>query len=118
MHYICVENKVVVSVLSYEPNVPDGVLVYTITDEQRKQIEDQTHYFDVLAESVVKVADEVQAEKDKNAVNGIQLEFLNSTDWKVLRHLREKSLGIPTSLTEEQFLDLERQRNDAAAKIK
>ncbi len=118
MHYVCIENNVVVSILSYKPNVPYGVLVYEITDDQLKQIENQTHYFDVDSKSVVKLADEVLIEKQTAATNMAHLEFLNSTDWKILRHLREKTLGLATSLTEEQFLDLERKREAAASSIK
>jgi hypothetical protein len=36
----------------------------------------------------------------------------------VLRHLRQRTLGVSTSLTEQQFLDLEQRRDQAAAKIK
>ena len=45
------------------------------------------------------------------------LKFLNETDWKVLRHIRQKALGEPLSLTEEQYLDLEAERSLAASKV-
>lgn len=39
------------------------------------------------------------------------------TDWQVLRHIRQKALGVRTSLTEEEYLALELQRQDASTKI-
>lgn len=36
--------------------------------------------------------------------------FLDNTDWMVLRHLRQVALGIQTSLTQEQYLALEQER--------
>ena len=117
MHYVCIENNVIVSILSYEPNVPDSVTVYPITDEQATQIQDQTHFFDLNSKAVVEMPTEVLAEKDRNLANGGHREFLNSTDWQVLRHLREKTLGLLTSLTEEEFINLEQQRQTAASSI-
>jgi hypothetical protein len=56
-------------------------------------------------------------QKERDVLNAVEREFLNSTDWKVMRHLRQKALGEPTSLTEEQYLELEQQRSDAASRI-
>ena len=44
-------------------------------------------------------------------------EFLNSTDWKILRHIRQKALNITTSLSDVEYLQLEQQRQAAAARI-
>lgn len=43
--------------------------------------------------------------------------FLDATDFKVLRHIRQKALGQQLSLSEEEYLHLEQQRSDAAASI-
>lgn len=43
--------------------------------------------------------------------------FLNSSDWKVLRHIRQKALEIPTSLSDEEYLALEEARQEASAKV-
>lgn len=53
-----------------------------------------------------------QEEQDK-----VALEFLDSTDWQVLRHIRQQALGIATSLTAEEYLELEHQRQMAAESI-
>jgi hypothetical protein len=42
---------------------------------------------------------------------------LAETDYKVLRHLRQKALGQELSLSEEEYLALEQERSDAAARI-
>lgn len=57
--------------------------------------------------------------EDKEA--GVQLvknnqarQFLADTDWKVMRHIREKALLKETSLSEDEYLDLEEQRDEAS----
>ena len=77
----------------------------------------QSHRFDVATDSLVPVSLSESAQKERDILNGIEREFLNSTDWQVMRHLRQKALGEPTSLTEEQYLELEQQRSDAAGRI-
>lgn len=117
MYYVCIENNDVTSILSYEPNVPEGVTVFTISDAEYQQIMEQTHTFDVSTNTVIPVSVEVISKKEQELANALNREFLNSSDWKILRHMRQKALGEPTSLTEEEYLDLERQRQAAAAKI-
>jgi hypothetical protein len=117
MYYVCIENAAVTSIMSYEPAVPRTVSITLITDEQYAQIMAQTHYFNVELSSVVAVSTEVITRKETEIANGQEREFLNSTDWKVLRHIRQKALGITTSLTEEQYLTLESQREEAASRI-
>jgi hypothetical protein len=117
MHYVCIENNQVTGIQSYEPAVPNTVSVVTITDQQHQQIIDQTHRFDVASRTVVEVDSVVLADKEQYRLNGVEREFLNSTDWKILRHLRQKALNVPTTLTDLQYIDLEQQRQAAAARI-
>ena len=117
MHYVCIENNLVISVLSYQPNVPSSVTVVEITDTQAAQIAAQTHYFDVSSKSVTAVAAGVTAQKAIDIANGQEREFLNSTDWKILRHIRQKALNIATSLSDAEYIQLEQQREAAAARI-
>lgn len=117
MHYVCVENNVIVSILNYQPNVPKSVAVFEISDTQAQQIQAQTHYFDLEHQIVKPVVGDVAAQKTRELSNAEKREFLNSTDWKVLRHIRQKALGIPTTLTESQYLELEQQREAASAGI-
>lgn len=44
------------------------------------------------------------------ATNSEARNYLASTDWKVLRHLREIALGKATSLNEEEYIALESER--------
>lgn len=46
------------------------------------------------------------------------LDFLNSTDYKVLRHIRQKNLAQKTTLSEEEYLALEIDRSYAASRVK
>ena len=117
MHYVCIENNAVSSILSYEPNVPNTVTVVTIADSEYNQLVAQTHRFDIATRKVVPVDASILAAKTQEQANAVEQEFLRSTDWKVLRHIRQKALGVPTSLTEPEYLALEQQRAAAAARI-
>ena len=117
MHYVCIENNLVVSILSYQPNVPSSVAVVEITDAQAAQIAAQTHYFDVPSRTVAAIAAGITAQRATDIANGQEREFLNSTDWKVLRHIRQKALNITTSLSDVEYTQLEQQREAAAVRI-
>lgn len=118
MYYICIENQAVVSVLNYQPQVPDSVEVIEITDDEYSKIHNQTHYFDVTEKSIVPVPETELEKKEIEKQNVEPREFLNSTDWMVLRHLRQRALNIETSLTEDAYIELEKKRDKAARKIK
>lgn len=53
----------------------------------------------------------------QEAINNESQSFLDSTDWKVLRHIRQKALNVVTTLSEEQYLALEQERSDKANSI-
>lgn len=121
MFYICVENGVIINVFNYEPSVPETVTVTEITDEEYNNVKNKTHYFDVESQTILAYEqDYIAAEEAKAAQEQINMEsrsFLYKSDWKVLRHIREQALGQPTSLTAEEYLELEQARADAAAAI-
>lgn len=45
------------------------------------------------------------------------LKFLNDTDYKVLRHQGQKALNIATTMTEQEYLALEQQRQAARQQV-
>lgn len=115
--FVCIENNQVISVVDYQPNVPSTVRVVEISAEDYLKIQNKTHTFDVPSLSVKAVS---QNELNKEVLRKKSAEFreyLNSTDWLVLRHIREKTLKMTTTLTEDQYKQLEQQRHDAAQKI-
>ena len=117
MQYILVENNSIIGVQSYEPNVPQSVSVTVITDEEYSKITKGTHYFDI-ANSRVVAQPQVELDKIKALEqNKIHQHFLHSTDWKVLRHIRQKALNMPTSLSDAEYLDLELERDRHANAI-
>jgi hypothetical protein len=117
MYYVCVENNNVVSVLNYRPSVPSSILVIEIDDAKAAQLQAQTHYFNVRTQRVEPVAGDLAAQKSRELTNAENKEFLNSTDWQVLRHIRQKALSIQTTLSDAQYLELEQQREAAASRI-
>ena len=117
MYYICVENDRLTGVLNYEPNVPSSVVVVPITDEEYAKLDQRTHYFDIPSSTVQPYS---KTETDKLAAQEANLEhkkFLKTTDWQVLRHIRQKALGMPTSLSEAEYLELEAERQRRADAI-
>jgi len=80
-----------------------------------------THYFDETLKKVVSksksVLDEIKQKQDTDRKNRTLLKFLADTDWKILRHIREKALNLPTSLSDSEYIVLEKSRHDAAAAI-
>ena len=117
MHYVCIENNQLTAILGYEPSVPSSVSIVTITDDQHKQLMAQTHKFDVPSRTVVPVDSAILTQKETDVKNAAEREFLNSTDWKVLRHMRQKTLNIPTTMSESEYLALEQQRQAASVRI-
>lgn len=117
MYYVCVENQTIISVLNYEPAVPPTVSVYQITDEEHELVDSGSHIFDLNTFQVILNPNFFPEKKEIEIQNAIEKEYLNSTDWMVLRHLRQKTLGIDTTLTEDEFTDLETKRHEAALRI-
>ena len=117
MYYVCIENNLIVSILNYEPNVPGSVEIVEITNDEFIGIENQSHFFNLTTKKVEKHSKQVQDQKEIDLKNSIERDFLNSTDWKVLRHLRQKTLNVTTSLTEQEYLELEKLREAAAKRI-
>ena len=117
MHYVCIENNTVVAILNYLPSIPNTVRLQEITDPQANQLRAQTHYFDVADNAVKSVAGDVAAQQTTDLANAQEREFLNNTDWKILRHIRQKALNIATSLSDTEYIQLEQQREVAAARV-
>ena len=117
MYYVCIENNLIISILNYQPSVPDSVRIIEISDDDYKKITDQTHFFNIDTETTEAYPNAFFEEKDRDLKNAEHREFLNSTDWMVLRHIREKALGIDTTLTDEQYLELEGRRQSIANSI-
>ena len=61
--------------------------------------------------------EDISSQLEQEQTNADSMVFLASTDFQVLRHIRQKALGQELSLSEEEYLALEQQRADAAARI-
>ena len=71
---------------------------------------------------IVDISDspEYQAElarQEQERINQEAERFLNETDWMVIRHRDQLALGIPTSLTEEEFRKLLEDRQQARDRV-
>lgn len=117
MHYVCVENNQVTSILNYKPNAPESVTVVEISDEQYQLLVNGDHFFDTDIMGISPLSDQIIQGNKLIDENSEKREYLKSTDWMVLRHVREKALGLETSLTEDKYLQLEKKRQDTADSI-
>ena len=55
MYYVCIENSQVTSIVDYEPNVPNSVIIETITDSQYKIISEEKGYYDADKLSLIHI---------------------------------------------------------------
>ena len=117
MHYVCIKENKITSILNYEPNVPSDVEIVIITDEEYSLLVKDTHTFSMSLKKVIEHANEHITAKQVQESNAQYSELLTSTDWKVMRHIRQKALGLPTTLSDEEYIALEQQRQDAADSI-
>ena len=115
-YFVCVENNAVVSVCNYEPSVPKSVKKVEISKLDYEKLQLESYYFDVASSAVVENA-EIKQQLEIASTNKVHLDMLETSDWMVLRHIREKALGIETSLTNEEYIALEEKRELAARSI-
>lgn len=62
---------------------------------------------------ITDISEQIELQKQSEEA----LRFLNQSDFKILRHLRQKALNLPLSLSEEEYLALEQQRHEASKKV-
>jgi hypothetical protein len=96
---------------------PGTVIFHEATEDTEAYEEVSEAVFEVVAtEYVVEIVD-VSAEVSQQAINQAALKYLSETDWMVLRHLRQKALNLPTTLSDADFLLLEQERQNKANSI-
>jgi hypothetical protein len=117
MYYVCIENNQIISVLNYEPAAIDTVTVKEISDHDYERLTAGSHYFDISTQCLLPHSDSVLDTREQEKQSVVLKKQLQDTDWQVLRHIRQKALGVPTSLSEAEYLDLELERNRIAAQI-
>jgi len=113
MKYLCIEDGKVISMLDYVPNVPKSVEVLEISDLEAEELNQGKRYYDSIDKNKSgkkEILDSMDSSNKSQA-------YLNSTDWMILRHMRQLTLGIATSLSDSEYLKLEKSRQAAAMKI-
>ena len=117
MYYVCIENNQVISVLNYQPVTPETVTIKEISDQEYEQVITGNYYFDTTTYTVLPCGSDVINDRVQHQQNLVYQNQLQKTDWQVLRHIRQKALGVPTSLSDSEYLDLELRRNQIANSI-
>lgn len=112
--YICIEDDKIISIADEEPNVPSTVTVFKVVGDDAINIAKGSHEFDVVSKTVI---EKVIVVDQQAIVARENMKFLADSDWIVLRHIREKFLGIETSISDEQYARLEIKRQEMAKQI-
>jgi len=122
MNYLLIENEKLVGVCDYEPNVgEDDIQVITYSGNIPRErilyingkIEDSGNYVFLNGKYVRKT----KAITNLINTNEEAKNYLNDTDWLVIRHRDQLALGQTTSLTNEQYLDLLAKRQAARERV-
>jgi len=91
--------KMTMTVVSSIPQLPEGFQILGLVDE--------------LPEAMA----EISAYLDSERVKAQARKLLADTDWKVIRHRDQLDAKLPTSLSEEQFIQLLKDRQAARDSI-
>lgn len=65
----------------------------------------------------VVVIEDLTTKLEQARINDEAQKFLNDTDYKILRHIGQQALGLATSLTAQEYFELEQQRQTAREAI-
>ena len=122
MNYLLIENEQLVGVCDYEPNIGDDdiqVITYSGNIPRERilyingKIVDSNNYVFINGNYIKRTkAIETLLKTNEESKN-----YLNDTDWMVIRHRDQLALGQTTSLTDEQYLDLLAKRQAAREKV-
>ncbi|MEE3350451.1 MAG: hypothetical protein VZR09_10485 [Candidatus Gastranaerophilaceae bacterium] len=122
MNYLLIENGQLVGVCDYEPNIGEDdiqVIPYSGNIPRERilyingKIEDSENYVFLNSKYVRKT----KAITSLINTNEEAKNYLNKTDWLVIRHRDQLALGQTTSLTNEQYLDLLTKRQAARERV-
>ena len=91
--------KMIMTVVSSMPSLPEGFEVLGLADD--------------IPEAMAEIAAADSIEKARSDARNL----LASTDWKVIRHRDQLDAKLPTSLTEEEFIQLLKDRQAARDSI-
>lgn len=122
MNYLLIENNELVGICDYEPNIgEDNITVIPYSGNIPKErilylngkIEDSNNYLFINGKYIKRTkAIETLVNTNNEAKN-----YLNDTDWLVIRHRDQLALNQQTSLTPEQYTDLLIKRQSARERV-
>lgn len=116
------ENENLVCVCDYEPNIGNDPLKIIEYDGKipmeriiylEGKIRDADNYLFINGEYIPK-SKELETQISTNTEARI---FLDESDWLVIRHRDQQELGIETSLTDDEYLNLLKKRQKARQKV-
>lgn len=96
-----------------------------VLDEEGEELEPAVEAYTEVIEATFEVVpseylveiEDITEQVNLEAINQEAQAYLAETDYKVLRHIRQKALEQPTTLSEEEYLELEEMRDAASKRI-
>jgi hypothetical protein len=88
--------------------------IYVSDDTIHAMTDDEYSEVSQYAGSIVSTEEDLEFKVSKELS---AYKALSSSDWKVLRHMREKTLSIPTSMIEDHYINFEEYRDSIAKEI-
>ena len=96
---------------------PDEYLIVEVSEQQVHGLVTGSLLLDHATKTIIQADADALLQIKLVEESDTARRYLISTDWKVMRHIRELALGLATTLTAEEYLSLEQSRADAAAKV-
>ncbi len=105
MYFVCVDNDLnFAGVYDYKPNIPSELTLKEISEQDFLKLQSGDFTYDGASGQIQPI------EKSEPSISEKYKFYLDDSDWLILRHMREKFLKIKTTLSDKQFLALERKR--------
>lgn len=115
MLYLLIKNETLLSVCNYEPNIDSddirivkysGKIPFDRIIYIDGKIRDKDNYIDINGKYILKTKT-LETQLNNNQTSR---QYLKNSDWLVIRHRDQLALGIKTTLSDEEYLNILKKR--------
>ena len=113
--YLLIKNETLLSVCNYEPNIDSddirivkysGKIPFDRIIYIDGKIRDKDNYIDINGKYILKTKT-LETQLNNNQASR---QYLKNSDWLVIRHRDQLALGIKTTLSDEEYLNILKKR--------
>ena len=113
--YLLIKNETLLSVCNYEPNIDSddirivkysGKIPFDRIIYIDGKIRDKDNYIDINGKYILKTKT-LETQLNNNQTSR---QYLKNSDWLVIRHRDQLALGIKTTLSDEEYLNILKKR--------